>query len=225
MIKRAAQSSTGLPGKPSRHEGVGPAARTTPAEIVLVGASERSGPTDAELVERARRKDAWAEAAIYRRHAGDVANLAARLLGNRSDALDVMQDVFVSALEELASLRDPAALRPWLRQRTVSQVHRVFRRRRWWRIFGASRAERDAGLDALASSSVSPEQRVELARISELLATLPTRERIAWVLHRVEGETLPETARLCALSLATVKRDIAAAQAALDAHTKKEGTR
>jgi RNA polymerase sigma-70 factor (ECF subfamily) len=197
------------------------------AQIALVGARAigRAGPSDAELVERARRQDAWAEAAIYQRHAGDVANLAARLLGNRSDALDVMQDVFVSALEELDSLRDPAALRPWLRQRTVFRVHRIFRRRRWWRMFGATDAEQSAGLDALASASASPEQRVELARISERLATLPARQRIAWVLHRVEGETLPETARLCALSMATVKRDIAAAQAALDAFTMKEPTR
>lgn len=197
------------------------------AQIALVGTrpGARPGLTDAELVARARDRDAWAEAAIYQRHAADVANLAARLLGSRSDALDVMQDVFVSALEELHSLRDPSALRPWLRQRTVFQVHRIFRRRRWWRIFGRDHARQDAGLDVLATASVSPDQRVELARISALLATLPARQRIAWVLHRVEGETLPETARLCALSLATVKRDIAAAQAALDAYTHQEGMR
>ncbi|MBX3273457.1 MAG: RNA polymerase sigma factor [Sandaracinaceae bacterium] len=177
--------------------------------------------TDAELVRRALEGDRWAEGAIYRRYAPLVANLAGRLLARHADAMDVLQDVFVGALGELGALRDPNALRPWLLRRTVRQVHRVFRRRRLRRVLGLDRGEIDLPLDALADPSASPETHAELARIARVLATLSDRQRIAWVLHRVEGETLPAVADACGVSLATVKREIAAAQLTLEAHARR----
>lgn len=175
------------------------------------------GVSDAELVRRARGGDEWAEAAIYRRYATLVANLAARLLGDRADAMDVLQDVFMEALSELHTLRDPGALRAWLTRRTVNKVHKRFRRRKLRRLLGLDRGSAALGLDTLASTECSPEDRAELARVSSVLATLPPRQRTAWVLHRVEGETLPAVAEACGTSLATAKRDVAAAQAAIDA--------
>ncbi|AKF09038.1 RNA polymerase sigma factor [Sandaracinus amylolyticus] len=184
--------------------------RRTPQHAV---ATRRAEPADddAELVARALEGDAWAEAAIYRRHAPRVANLALRLLGRREDAMDVLQDVFVDAYTQLSALRDPAALGRWLARMTVHQAHRRFRRRRLARMLGLDRGE-DATLDTLASPDVSPEQRAELARVSEALATMPPRRRFAWTLHRVEGESLPAVAESLGCSLATVKREIAAAE-------------
>jgi RNA polymerase sigma-70 factor, ECF subfamily len=173
-----------------------------------------SALSDAELVARARGSDAWAEGAIYRRYARPLANLAARILGSREEALDVVHDVFVQVFDDLGHLRDPAALRPWLMQQTVRQVHRRLRRRRWWRWLGRESSE-DLSLGMMAAPSCAPDVRLELAGLSARLGELPHRQRIAWVLHRIEGETLPAIARACETSLATVKRDIAAAQEAL----------
>ncbi len=178
--------------------------------------------TDAELVRRAREGDEWAEATIYRRYATQIANLAARLLGDRADAMDVLQDVFMEALSELDTLRETSALRAWLVRRTVNKVHKRFRRRKVRRLLGLERGGEALGLDAVASPACSPEDRAELSRISAVLASLPVRQRTAWVLHRVEGETLPAVAEACGTSLATAKRDVAAAQAAIDALIRRE---
>ena len=71
-----------------------------------------SEPADQDLVERAQRGDAWAEEALFRRHVGRVAQLAAHLLGRTAEADDVVQDSFVIALEHAlkvqASGRDTA---------------------------------------------------------------------------------------------------------------------
>jgi RNA polymerase sigma-70 factor (ECF subfamily) len=184
--------------------------RSTPQPRV---ATRRPEPIDddAELVARALEGDRWAESAIYRRHAPRVANLALRLLGRRDDAMDVLQDVFVDAYTQLPALRDPSSLGRWLARITVHQAHRRFRRRRISRLLGLDRGE-DATLDTLASPDVSPEQRAELARVSEVLATMPPRRRFAWTLQRVEGESLPAIAEALGCSLATVKREIAAAE-------------
>jgi len=67
------------------------------------------GPDDAQLAVRAQGGDAWAEEALYRRHAAHIYHLAYRLLGARADAEDVVQEAFVAVLEHLGQLREPAA--------------------------------------------------------------------------------------------------------------------
>lgn len=201
--------------------------RTSPAALRVLrpdaAASGADPIDDAELVRRALAGDEWAEAAIYRRHATRLANLAARLLGRREDVMDVLQDVFMDAFAELDTLRDPSALRGWLVRRTVNKIHKRFRRRKLRRLLGLDQGADELTLSSLASAECSPELRLELARIEDVLRTLPTRHRIAWVLHRVEGETLPAVAEACGTSLATAKRDVHAAQAAIDAHLAEEG--
>jgi RNA polymerase sigma-70 factor (ECF subfamily) len=78
------------------------------------------------------------------------------------------------------------------------------------------------GLDAatendIATTAVDPTDRILLTRLYAVLDELPASDRTAWVLHRVEGETLPEVARLCGCSLATVKRRIERSQRAIEA--------
>jgi RNA polymerase sigma-70 factor (ECF subfamily) len=166
-------------------------------------------PSDADLVRRALTGERWAEAAIYHRHARYVGNLAARLLENRDDAMDVLQDVFVEAMSTLETLRDPAALKAWLGTMTVRRAHRRFRRRKLLRRLALDRQPDDAPLHSLASATISPEEHAELARAGEALGTVPARARFAWLLHEVEGETLPSVAATLGTSLATVKRDVA----------------
>ncbi len=91
---------------------------------------------DAELVARARDGDRTAEEAIYRRHVRYVAGIVLRLLGDRAEAEDCVQETFAIALSRLGTLRDGDALRAWLAQIAVSLVRRRFRRRRLMRLFG-----------------------------------------------------------------------------------------
>lgn len=173
---------------------------------------------DAALVARALGGDATAEAQIYRRHARPIAGLAARLVGSRTDAEDILQETFVLALEHLRDLRDPTALRPWLMRIAVTRCHHRLRRRRLLRWLGLDRTESDLSLDTMVSPSAGPEVQSELARIAALLARCPVPERVAWTLHRVEGETLEAVASTTGCSLATAKRRIAAVEARIEKH-------
>ncbi len=177
-----------------------------------------ASPTDddGELVLRARAGDRTAGAQIFRRHARTIANVAARLTGSRADADDIVQDTFVTALEQLDELRDPDALRAWLTRIAVNRAQKRLRRRRLLRWLGLDRGDDDASLDQLAARDASPDARAELARIARVLDRCDADERVAWMLHRVEGETLEASAAACGCSLATVKRRIAAVEHTLD---------
>lgn len=174
---------------------------------------------DPELIERLARGDAWAKEALYRKYVHTIFGLALRLLGQRADAEDVVQDTFAEALRDVQQVRDRGALRSWLVSVAVHQVHRRFRRRRLLRVLGLERSEEPA-LDAFASPAVSAEQRLELRLLAQALASLPARERMAWSLRFVEGCSLEEVARYCDCSLATAKRRIASAQRVVARHVR-----
>lgn len=75
--------------------------------------------TDAQLVARCRAGDEPAWSALverFARYVHAIATGAYRL--SEADAEDVFQDVFARTYEHLDSLRDDAAIRPWLGQLT-----------------------------------------------------------------------------------------------------------
>ena len=177
---------------------------------------------DAELVARALSGDRWSRDVLYRRHAHYLLAISARLLSSRGEAEEVVQDTFVVGLEQLGTLRDPAAIRAWLAQIAVSLVRRRLRRGRLLRFLGLDQPP-DASLEALASPSIRPDDLAELALIDQVLRRMRADLRIAWMLRRVEGLALPEVASACTCSLATVKRRIAAVDAELARHVSFEG--
>ncbi|HEY7372776.1 MAG TPA: RNA polymerase sigma factor, partial [Polyangia bacterium] len=160
----------------------------------------------------------WGREMLYRRHATYLLAIAARLLANRNEGEEVVQDTFVTAFEQLHTLREPAALRGWLAQIAVSQVRRRLRRGRLLRMLGLDRGASDATLAELASPGTNADQRAELALVDRVLGAISANIRIAWMLRMVEGLELAEVASACGCSLATAKRRIAAAEAAIRAH-------
>lgn len=171
---------------------------------------------DADLVARVREGDRWAEDALYRRYARPIAGLVARLLGSSQDVEDVVHDAFVSAFEQIERLREPEKFRAWLGRIAVIKVRRTLRRRRLRRSLGLLPMNDDTALERLASKTVSPDVRADLAVVDGILRRLPATVRIAWMLRYVEGHQVDEVADLCACSLATAKRRIAAGQKAME---------
>jgi RNA polymerase sigma-70 factor (ECF subfamily) len=186
------------------------------SHTVLLQSSDAA--SDAQLVKRAMEGDRWGREMLYRRHATYLLAIAARLLANRNEGEEVVQDTFVTAFEQLHTLREPAALRGWLAQIAVSQVRRRLRRGRLMRALGLDRGADDATLAELASPGTNADQRVELALVDRALGSVSANVRIAWMLRMVEGLELAEVASACGCSLATAKRRIAAAELAVRAH-------
>jgi RNA polymerase sigma-70 factor, ECF subfamily len=180
---------------------------------------------DAELVERALQGDRWSRDMLYRRHAHYLLAISARLLSDRAEGEEVVQDTFVVGFEQLGTLREPAALRGWLARIAVSLVRRRLRRARLLRLLGLDRSADDATLASLAAPELGADDRAELALVDRVLRRMPANLRIAWMLRRVEGLPLAEVASACACSLATAKRRISAADVEVARHVSiREGT-
>jgi RNA polymerase sigma-70 factor (ECF subfamily) len=189
-------------------------ARVVPEKATYIEPRE----TDAQLVQRARRGDRWAEEALYRRHGRTVTRLAARLLARSADAEDVVQDTFITAFGDLDKLRDEGAFGGWVTRIALRQVHRRYRRRRVLRALGLDRGDDDLALELQVDPAAGPEVVAAVRELSQVLDTLGARARIAWTLRYVEGYKLEEVAHSIGVSLATAKRVLAAADARVREH-------
>lgn len=153
---------------------------------------------------------------VFRRHAPYVGALALRLIGRPGDVDDVVQDVFIQAHRQLPHLRDPAAVRPWLRRIVVRRARRWLRKR-WVR---RRLRELDVSVQTdLVDGAASPEERAEIARVYRALDRMPRDERLAWVLRFVEGETLESMADLLGCSVSTAQRRLRRAESKMDVKT------
>ena len=170
-----------------------------------------AGPTDAALVVAARAGEAWAQEALFVRHAGRLLGLAQRMLGASDEADDLVQDTFVRALSRLHKLDNPQAFAAWLTSIAVHAAQKRLRRRRLLVRLGLRSAD-PLDPDVVISPSAPPDVVSELRAVYAAVSRLPAEERVALVLRRVEGMDLSEISEHMQLSLATIKRRLALAE-------------
>ncbi len=182
-----------------------------------------SGPSDAALVVAARAGEDWAREALFRRYASMVNGLAYRVMGRDDDVDDLVQDSFVQALHGLDRLKEPQAFAGWLSAIVVRTASKVIRRRKLLRRLGLRSADEPIAIDTIVGTSVPPDVAVELRAVYTLVDALPVEQRMALVLRRVEGLGLEEIADVMGLSLATIKRRLVDAEAALEKHNAIRG--
>lgn len=160
--------------------------------------------TDAHLVRRAREGEVAAFEAIVERYRATLIATAAARLGSAADAEDIAQEALVRAFFRLEELRDPEALRPWLRRMTDRLALMRLRGRR-------EEPTAPEDLEALSSQSAGlPE-----APDGELLSELPMPMRRTLELTELDGYTCAEAAQLLGVSEGTVKSRISRARAKL----------
>lgn len=128
---------------------------------------------------------------LFERHAPMVHGLLIARL-DPADADDLMQDVFVTALEQLASLREEGAFGGWLAQ--IAR-HRALDHLR----------KKSPVLGAVPDRGVDPPPRGEAEEALQAIRELPEAYRETLVLRLVEGMTGPEIAERTGLTPDSVR--------------------
>jgi len=163
---------------------------------------------------------------LFERYNGMVFNLAYQILGNREEALDVSQEVFLKIFLKIGSFRGESSLKTWIYCITV---HCAANRLRWWNRlrrrgtvsleeYLSESSNRDL-VHLMKSNFQSPEETLleqeEQENLEKMLRELPLQQRIAVVMRDIEGLSYEEIARCTNASLGTVKSRIARGREAL----------
>jgi len=159
--------------------------------------------TDAELVHALRADDAAAPGELWTRCSPAVGRVLAKALGPCPEVEDLTQEIFLRVFVRIPSLRDPSALRAFVLSFAMNVLKWELRRRWVGRKVGLSVS---GTLPDVEDASVDTEARDALRRCYRILDSLPTSDRLAYVLRYMEGMTIDEVSAALGVSTSTAKR-------------------
>lgn len=138
-----------------------------------------------------------------------VFNYLLRITGNREDALDLTQDVFLKAYQNLRKLDDPGRFAPWLYRIAHNEAYSLFRKRRPEAETTEPGEEATEGKVNVDGSSVFP---IELTlAVASALNRLSADQREAVVLKIYQGFKFEEMSEILGCPVSTIKSRLYAA--------------
>jgi RNA polymerase sigma-70 factor (ECF subfamily) len=157
---------------------------------------------------------------LFERYQKMVYQLSYRILGDRDEAMDLSQEVFLTVYRKMDHFRGESTLKTWIYR---IAVNRASNRYRWWnRLRRRGTVSLDEHLsvewsrprgEVMESQGKTPEEilllQEERAELLRLLLDLPFQQRIAVVMRDMEGMSYEEIADATGISLGTVKSRIA----------------
>lgn len=188
--------------------------------------SQAREETYVALIQRTKAGDtaAFEQLMIATQHR--VASVAWRMLENREDARDAVQEVFLRVYRNLKRFKEGQSFHPWLYRISVNVCRDMARRQR-------RRNYQTASLDA-ESSSVLIEQIADPTDVEEsallkqqrrliqkAIASLPYKEKAAFLLRDLEGLSTEEVARVLGSRPATVRVQISSARARIKRYCQR----
>lgn len=166
--------------------------------------------TDRAIIHQVLAGDAEAFARLVDRHYDRCARIAFRVLGNREDAEEAIQDAFLRAFRALGSYEDRERFSAWLTRILVNQCRTVLasshRREAVFSDLEVRHAEHYANAD---------ERESEWPEMERALAQLPAEQREAIVLRYADDLTYDEMARVTGAGESALKMRVQRAFARL----------
>jgi RNA polymerase sigma-70 factor, ECF subfamily len=166
------------------------------------------------LLRRLRDRDERAFRELIETHRDRVYNITYRMLGNRSEAEDIAQEVFITVFKTIDTFREESKFSTWLYRVTVNHCKNRIK-------YLARRHDRDreeidetthgTGVNGTIGAPVpsSPAKALEAAQmekvIQEAIANLEEDQRIVVVLRDVEDLSIEEICEITGLPDGTVK--------------------
>lgn len=130
-----------------------------------------------------------------------------KILCNEDDALDAAQDILISLLKGLPSLREPAAFWPWLNRITCRSCWKQVAHHRMARPF--SELEAEADLYEEPDSQVTPDKALDTEEnrriIQELVDALPEIQRLCILMYYYDEMSVKDISATLHISEGTVK--------------------
>jgi RNA polymerase sigma-70 factor (ECF subfamily) len=176
------------------------------------------------LLRRLRERDERAFRELVAEHRDKVFNLTYRMLGNRAEAEDVAQEVFISVFKTIDTFREESKFSTWLYRVTVN--HCKNRIKYLSRRHDRDQDEFDEGVDGATAAAVTaprpasrPDRQLEGAQLEIILqqaiGELDDEHRVLVILRDVEDLSMEEICEITGLPDGTVKSRLHRARMAL----------
>jgi len=147
--------------------------------------------SDLTIINRVLDGDVEAYAQLVDRNYDRCARIAVRIVGNREDAEEALQDAFLRAFNALGDYEERERFTAWLTRIVVNQCRTVLARtRRREAVFP------DLDPVELSFAAIAPDEHDAWPDLERALAQLPHAQREALVLRYADDLTFEEMARI-----------------------------
>lgn len=163
--------------------------------------------SDAELIALALAGRQDAHRLLLARHREPIFRLVRATSGDPAEAIDITQEVFVSAFAALKRYDTERPFCIWLRRIALNKCRDWARRRKVRAFFtrAAPLEEAWSVADEGPPADVRASDRAELARVAAAIPQLPARLRETLVLRTIDGLSQVEAAEVLAVSEKTIE--------------------
>ena len=156
-----------------------------------------------EIIDRARLGDQLAYREIYRLYSKAMFNTAIRIVTDRAEAEDILQESFLSAFRNLSQYRGDASFGAWLKRIVVNQALNALRRRK---DFGFSDV-----LDQIPDPSFEEPNTsfpYTVSQVNAAIRLLPDGYRMVLSLYLIEGYDHAEISEILRIDENTSKSQL-----------------
>jgi RNA polymerase sigma-70 factor (ECF subfamily) len=191
------------------------------ARLVALPSPTLAQADDATLSRAAGAGDPRATSVVWDRFSPLARRVLRRTLGPHAEVDELLQEVFLRVLSQLAGAPETPQLRPLVIGATVRVLSTELRRhrvRRWLRL----RSPWHGGEAPFVPSDLTT--RTALSALYRILDELDADARLAFTLKHFEGLQLTELASATDVSLSTAKRRLARANARVQASVRKDAS-
>ena len=152
-----------------------------------------------ELIRSCIRGDRVAQYRLYKQYSRTMYNLCLRMVSNRSEAEDLLQEAFVKMFRELPSFRFQSTLGAWLRRIVINQCLNYIRRQKPVFVEFEDKEMADAEDPEFSFNDITADE------IHQAILQLPEGARVVCVLHLLEGYRHSDIAGMLGISESTSK--------------------
>jgi RNA polymerase sigma-70 factor, ECF subfamily len=168
--------------------------------------------TEAEFIRLAQAGDAAAFEHLYQLHGRRVYALCLRMVGNPSDAEDLMQEAFLQLFRKIGTFRGESAFSTWLHRMTVNVVLMRLRKKTLPAASLEETTEPDEETGGPRKDIGAPDLRlsgaVDRVNLERSIGKLPPGYRTVFVLHDVQGFEHNEIAGIMGCSVGNSKSQL-----------------
>ena len=153
----------------------------------------------AEIIERCRKGDRDAHYQLYKLYSRSMYNIGYRIVNDKEEAQDVLQEAFISAFRSLHHYRGDASFGSWLKRIVVNKAINAVKSRK------TERLSDDEKFDVQEEVWEGEEFRYSVEQVKKAMSTLPDGYRSVLSLYLLEGYDHSEIAEILGISESTSK--------------------
>jgi len=154
-----------------------------------------------EIVERCLRGDVSCFTVLYKRYATSMFNTSLRIVNNRKDAEDVLQEAFTDAFGNLQTFNFSSTFGAWLKKIVINKSLNQLRKGKLVLI------DNEDALETIPEEEMIDETHIHLqvAKIKKAMQELNTGQRTVLTLYLFEGYDHEEISEIMSIAAVTVR--------------------